>query len=183
MKFNVINLIFCLAACALFCTCSKDKLSPLEQLPPITSRGANTFGCLLNGEAVVFTDPKQISYGLKADYDSLGELPLDSNDMWLVFENKSHVVNIFLNNPLVDSIWSLNFNTEVYPSILNPSNYIMIDSKISSSSTEGFFRSKFLKGTLPIFSGTFEFECIKPKACETLKVTHGRLDLDLRDLQ
>jgi len=172
-----------LLLCFLLSTCSKDKLSPLEQLPPITSKGANTFGCLVNGEAVIFTNPKEISYGLKADYDSLGELPLDSNDMWLVFENKSHIVNLFLNNPLVDSIWSLNFNTGIYPSILNPQSYIMIDSKISSSSTGGFFKSNFLKKTLPLFSGTFEFECLQPKACGTLKVTNGRLDLDLRDLQ
>lgn len=183
MKFNVINLIFCLAACALFCTCSKDKLSPLEQLPPITSRGANTFGCLLNGEPIVFTNPKQISYGLISDYDSLGVLPYDSADMWLVFNNGKHVVNIFLRNPLTKSEWELNKSTFTYPEVIHPLDYLSVDKFISSNNTNGWFQSNNLKITIPIFSGTFEFECIDPRTCQAMKVTNGRLDLNINQLQ
>jgi hypothetical protein len=57
------SLFFSLALCGFLCTCKKDKL----ELPAITSRGANTFGCLLNGEPIIFTNPKQISYGLIGD--------------------------------------------------------------------------------------------------------------------
>jgi len=183
MNTKPLNLILWLAMAAMFCTCSKDKLSPLEQLPPITSHGANTFGCLLNGEPVVFTNPKQISYGLIGDYDSTGQLPLDSFDMWLVFENGSHTVNLFLNNPLKKSEWRLDQNTQLYPSELKPKNYIMVDGMTSSSSTKGLFVSKNLKSTLPVFSGTFEFECANPKSCQSLKVTDGRLDVNLNELQ
>ncbi len=31
--------------------CKKDKKTPLEQLPPETQTGANTFGCLIDGKA------------------------------------------------------------------------------------------------------------------------------------
>lgn len=30
--------------------CDKEKLAPIDQLPPATQTGANTFGCLINGE-------------------------------------------------------------------------------------------------------------------------------------
>jgi hypothetical protein len=183
MKFNVINLIFCLAACALFCTCSKDKLSPLEQLPPITSRGANTFGCLLNGEPIVFTNPKQISYGLISDYDSLGVLPYDSADMWLFFDNGVNTINLFLNNPLFKNTWSLNYSTFVHPVLVSPKDYLMVNGFMSSENTKGWFHSNDLMVTRPIFSGTFEFECINPKTCQSMKVTNGRLDVNLNQLQ
>ena len=183
MIIKFLNLFFCIASLLLLCTCAKDKLSPLEQLPPITSKGANTFGCLLNGKPIVFTDPKQISYGLIADYDSLGKLPYDSSDMWLFFDNGKNVISLFLNNPLIKTDWVLNQNTLVFPAQNRPLDYIMVEGFISSGNTQGFFKSQNLKETIPIFSGTFEFECINPKTCQSMKVTNGRLDVNLNQLQ
>jgi len=175
--------LYVLIVCVALMACKKDPLSPLEQLPPITSTGANTFGCLINGEAVVFTNPKQISYGLIGDYDSLGPLPVDSSDIWLVFENENHVVNIFLNNPLSNKSWQLDKKAFLYPGFSIPIDYIMIDNMMTSNYTKGFFESNDLNKTWPTFSGIFEFECLSPKNCNTLKVTNGRLDVDLRKLQ
>jgi hypothetical protein len=51
MKTNHTNsfllLLFALFA---FAQCKKEHKTPLEQLPPETQTGANTFGCLVNGE-------------------------------------------------------------------------------------------------------------------------------------
>jgi len=183
MNTKPINLILWLAISALFTTCSKDNLSPLEQLPPITSHGANTFGCLLNGEPVVFTNPKQISFGLIADYDKLGELPYDSSDMWLIFSDGKHTVNLLLTNPLVKNSWELNHETYVYPTSVKPKDYLMVDGFLSSNNTSGFFKSEPFKQTIPYFSGTFQFKCVNTKTCKVMEVTHGRLDINIRDLQ
>lgn len=44
----ILLLITCLLC---FAQCKKDKTkTPLEQLPPETQTGANTFGCLINGQ-------------------------------------------------------------------------------------------------------------------------------------
>lgn len=171
--------LFAFCICTLFWACKKDK----QELPATTSKGANTFGCLLNGEPIIFTNPKQISYGLVSDYDSLGVLSYDSADMWLVFENGKHIVNLFLNNPIFNTIWLLTKNTNIHPVVVSPEDYIMIDGFISSEGTQGFFKSNDLNATKPIFSGTFEFECINPRTRQTMKVTNGRLDVNLNQLQ
>lgn len=49
------NLLLLFAALFLLTSCDKDKdddkpTNPIDQLPPATQTGANTFGCLLDGE-------------------------------------------------------------------------------------------------------------------------------------
>lgn len=48
--------IFLIVSLVTFCECEKveekESLTPLQQLPPKTQTGANTAGCLVNGEAV-----------------------------------------------------------------------------------------------------------------------------------
>ena len=39
-----------LAALLLTAACKKDKVAPVDQLPPATTTGADTWGCLVNGE-------------------------------------------------------------------------------------------------------------------------------------
>jgi hypothetical protein len=162
-------------------SCKKDNQCP--QLPPITKTGANTFGCLVNGEPVVFTDIKKMSGGFIEQYDTTyGWLPYDSCDIWIYMESNTHRVNLYLNNPMVKTFWSLNQTTFGFPEVELPKDYIFIDNKKTSLYTQGFFKSENFQNTEPVFSGTFEFECVNPKTCQTLKVTNGRLDVNLNDL-
>ncbi|HPI11431.1 MAG TPA: hypothetical protein PLK63_10355 [Catalimonadaceae bacterium] len=174
------TLFHAMCLCLLLSTCTKDK----QELPPITSRGANTFGCLVNGEPIVFTDIKKMSGGFIIQSDtSFGSLPYDSCDIWIYMENNTHSVNLFLNNPMEKSSWNLNQTTLGFPQRILPKDYIFIDNKKTSEYTKGFFKSENLRNTGPVFSGTFEFECVYPKTCQTLKVTNGRLDINLNQLQ
>jgi hypothetical protein len=162
-------------------SCKKDNQCP--QLPPITKTGANTFGCLVNGEPVVFTDIKKMSGGFIEQSDtSFGSLPYDSCDIWIYMESSNHRVNLFLNNPMEKTSWNLNQTTFGFPEVVLPKDYIFIDNKKTSQNTRGVFKSENFQVTKPIFSGTFEFECAYPKTCQTLKVTNGRLDVNLNDL-
>ena len=160
---------------------NKEDLTPEQQLPAITHNGANTFGCLINGEPVVFNNVKQISNGLQRDVDSLSWLPIDCTDIWLHFESDRHSVDLFLNNPYSVQEWSLNKVTYVYPVANRPKDYIVVDGFMSSDQTQGEFRARNLGQTYPIFSGTFEYQCVNPKTCDSLKITNGRLDVNLKD--
>jgi hypothetical protein len=49
------NLLLLIAVLFILTSCDKDKddekpINPIDQLPPATQTGANTFGCLLDGE-------------------------------------------------------------------------------------------------------------------------------------
>jgi hypothetical protein len=57
------NLLFLFATLLTLFSCSKDdnkSQKPIDQLPPATQVGANTAGCLVNGEAFL---PKGTSLG------------------------------------------------------------------------------------------------------------------------
>ncbi|WP_412468776.1 DUF6252 family protein [Pedobacter sp. KLB.chiD] len=50
LQFNAVILI-CLIIAGL--ACKKKSENPIDDLPPVTTTGANTFGCLVNGELFV----------------------------------------------------------------------------------------------------------------------------------
>ncbi|HPI12249.1 MAG TPA: hypothetical protein PLK63_14490 [Catalimonadaceae bacterium] len=180
---KISQILFAVSILALLFGTSCKKDNPGPQLPPITTTGANTFGCLINGEPVVFNSVKQISNGLQEDVHGLEGLPVDSSDLWLHFESDQHSVDLFLNDPFANQTWSLNKFTYVYPVANKPKDYIRVDGFISSDQTQGEFRAQNLSQTYPIFSGTFEYECVNPKTCDSLKITNGRLDVNLKDFK
>jgi hypothetical protein len=47
---KIILVLFC-SFLLLSASCKKEKSNPIDNLPPATQTGANTFGCLVNGEA------------------------------------------------------------------------------------------------------------------------------------
>ena len=51
MKNSLLILILILSMSC--CKKDDDNLTPLDQLPPATQTGENTFGCLLDGEAFI----------------------------------------------------------------------------------------------------------------------------------
>ena len=54
MKTKLFTTLFFVAA--LFCIGCSDNDPPQDQLPPITQNGANTFGCVINGEVLIPKD-------------------------------------------------------------------------------------------------------------------------------
>lgn len=51
MKNKYTLLLLFTAFCCLGVQCKKDEKTELEKLPPLTTYGANTLGCLINGKA------------------------------------------------------------------------------------------------------------------------------------
>jgi len=146
---------------------------PLE-LPPITQQGANTFGCLINGEVWV-PQGQRGGTGIKAFYQAINFLTIDASHFrqeqyaffgfGLIDSNAVYEGNTFTLNDTVAT--RLNFETidcevDNYP---DPSQVIAGQVTID--------RFDFAK---PFVAGQFWFIAITPE-CDTLRVTDGRFDV------
>ena len=166
-----------LAALLGLCQCSKkNDPDPIDQLPPATQTGANTFGCLVNGQPwtpkgyngtgnySVYYDPNYRKGTLNvATYRYESEKD-DSRQDIIIFS---------------DSLT----NVGKYPlTVLNHQEALFY-----GNSNQCDFQQNgrhYRRGTLTItrldlkagiISGTFDFVLAKP-GCDTIKVTQGRFD-------
>jgi hypothetical protein len=177
----------CLLICALLLTqCDKADPSPEEQLPAATQTGANTFGCLLNGQPWVPDEPLLLSYwpAYKVTYDSLkagGSLTISvARFISEKHDNQSFIISalgvqqpgsypvdgiicgVHYFNLLMPGACSEFFNAQYY----NPGN---------STHVQGRLTIIRLDRKKKIVAGLFEFALAK-SSCDTVKVTKGRFD-------
>lgn len=166
-----------------FMACDNDddnnRGNPLDQLPPMTTTGENTIGCLVNGEP--FTDS-----GLMNNfYQFVG------GEFFLVINWEEGPNNNYKDGQLVLSRIEVEEN-QTY--ILDKSSFIDGDytgggATFTSNRKEIFGQYetninyagqiKFIKfdDTDNIMSGTFKFEAQEIITGETISITNGRFDL------
>ena len=162
-----------ITALALFIALPLSCVEPEEpiELPPETQKGANTFGCLVNGELFV-AQPSGLSFNSRtyvyADYGVV----LDGPSLTIFGSNKKGLINIILHDPETNMLLIprrltyRNNNDRFY--VFRPN-------------TGEVFLTKFdLENR--IVSGTFEFEIPLLKDDETVeditvKITEGRFDI------
>ncbi len=139
----------------------------LEKLPPLTTTGENTFGCLVNGEAFVVTNTSQqvaifqqgqLQFGGSMDdkdrHESLSLNlidPLHENEIYLLIDDKYHGGYTV---KLGDSICLYEFG----------------------DTNEGFVMFHNIDRTNFTISGTFEFSTVT-EDCDTVRITDGRFDM------
>ncbi|MES2560373.1 MAG: DUF6252 family protein [Bacteroidota bacterium] len=164
-----------------FCSSCKDSDSPIpihpieEQLPPITTTGAGTFGCRVNGKVWVAKSNKT---GWSSTYASISR----NNDLLVHISG-----NILLDNSRDDLI-NLTFfydSSNYYPLYLRKDN--VPAGKYTDILANKFWRTDSLIGggvtiskldTLTqIISGIFQFSCIQKETQDTLHITEGRFDM------
>ena len=174
--------IMLLAFTGVCCSCSNDddsNLPPIEQLPPQTTVGANTAGCLVNGEVLI---PKgnanestlRCQYAKREDEYTfilfINENSNPSKSVRILYsqKNKPLVVNeiIPLTIPNVkESSWG---------------DYLISAGSLGRFSTnenyEGQLLILALDETRRIISGTFSFTAINDQG-ETVDITDGRFDM------
>lgn len=157
--------------------CKKNELSPLEQLPPATQTGANTFGCLVNGKAWT---PKGNS-GVKPNFQLL-----------LVPDAKGNIIDIRayrLDNGSrtdlgIGSLVTSDGNLTYHYQNKNSINIGIINSMCNISVHDSLFRDGSITLTRydlanGIISGTFKCNLYKPNCGDTIKITNGRFDAKL----
>jgi hypothetical protein len=160
-------------ALALLTQCKKNDPDPASQLPPATQTGANTFGCLINGQCWIPFGTGNYSIYYDPNYRH-GTINISAT---LPGSGKDYQ-NITLFSDSLKSVGR-------YPlTFLKHQEAVFSNTKACS-----FFSGDphYRKGTLTvtrldaqagIISGTFEFTLAKA-GCDTLKVTQGRFDKKL----
>ena len=181
--------------------CNKDEdKTPIEQLPPATTTGANTAGCIINGKIII---PKNgtpdfigTPYGLRLSV-GINFWP-NKNDYWqleIANKNDSNTGGIIL--------WVKNMFTGNGDYIVGQSNgelnsdgpnnnQIIVGIKVNgvnktywSSTNSGIIkitRSDLATG-ISIYSGTFSCTLYnKDNPSETIQVTDGRFDINVATL-
>ena len=158
--------------------CKKNDPDPVSQLPPATQTGANTFGCLVNGQLWTpkgFDGTSNYSINYDASYRK-GIINISAY-IYGSGDNTRQDVIIFSDSLKSVGTYSL--------SLPNHQEALFHDSKVQGS----FYQNEmhYRRGTLTItrldkqagiIAGTFAFTLYKP-GCDSVRVTQGRFDKQL----
>ena len=164
---------------ALLLGCKKTSPAPEDQLPPATQTGANTFGCLLNGQ--VWTPQ---GYNGTSNYGVSYDSGLNGGIFDLRTYRYPEPGNA--NNQQYIILYSNKLNKEgVYYFNNLPQTEASIEDRMSNCSWSSRDNATtYRRGTLTIarldpqagiVSGTFAFTLFKP-GCDSVRVTQGRFD-------
>ena len=161
-----------LAALAGFSGCRKEKdPTPLERLPPPTTTGANTWGCLVNGEAWTSKGADH----MRADWTTS-----DGMDVSMSFSRR-HVSLVF-----PDTTNRYRLQAGDYPLVRNAlegshARVIVVYNLYDGSDLiDGMAHLSRVDRQAGIVSGTFEFTIVGQPG-DTLRVTNGRFDVSNMD--
>ena len=183
---NIVTII--IVAVLISCCSKKEDLpqNPVDQLPPLTQTGANTAGCLVNGQVFL---PKGNSFGgpiLSCFYQQ------DSGGyhLGLGISNKTNgllkSIIISLNPDQLNENVIYNLTSKTYDInndfISNFSSYTIYSNSTTDNSFEtkstlnGEIKIDKLNTTQRIISGTFWYDVINPQG-EVVKIRDGRFDM------
>lgn len=158
--------------------CKKDKTTKvkteLEKLPPITQTGANTFGCLVNGQAWIPGGGGLLDNVLSVQYDPTFEGGSLSIRAKKIANGKS--VRITLNGDSINSVGS-------FPLLLHSQFNVVFSDQIDcnfhtyyDNPTSGILNVSKFDRSKRIISGAFSFR-ISTVECGLIEVTEGRFDV------
>jgi hypothetical protein len=179
------NLILILITTFSLSCCNKDEdKTPIEQLPPATTTGANTAGCLVNGVAFLPKGSNQFGPTLSCFYQQLQDwyhLGLSIVEKSFT-ENKS--INISLNPQQLNenSTYALGLRTNSTTNYNSNFGEYIITNNINAgkeyrtnNSNVGEIKITKLNNQLRIISGTFWYDAFL--AGEKIEVRDGRFDM------
>ena len=173
----------------LLLSCCKDD-TPEPSLPPITTTGANTFGCRINGK-VWLPSPRpsgnlpQIEGGIKTRFANGG--PEKNWYDLLIFADRNDLTgfSIYLSRINKNGIFSLNKTTFPWPQTPQPNHsymyyYFHSNAYMTDSIFSGEVELTRCDTLNKIFSGTFHFRAVY--GVDTISVTEGRFDIDQKKI-
>ncbi|WP_372757499.1 hypothetical protein [Mariniflexile sp.] len=153
------NLLIILAITLGLSCCKNDDdtpKNPIDQLPPPTQTGENTFGFLINGQPISITNSSQMA----AIYQG-GFIQFGSGGVYIVLDEPFEINN---NYNLVGKVRYVEDNGQ-------ESCYYDFN-----DSYEGFVNFSRIDKTNFIVSGSFEFSTVTDN-CEIVNITNGRFDM------
>ncbi len=191
-----------LLATILLTSCSKDNAveTPADTLPPITTTGANTAGCIINGKVII---PKNTvnsingstAYGLRVlSGVNFYNTPFGNDFFSITIANlkdggNSYWIYIHLNNlnTGAGNYTVSQSNAEFYsdatniPQILVRETYDNVSGKtFLSSPNSGIITITRFDNQSKVISGTFNATLYnQSNSSETIQVTDGRFDIKI----
>ena len=176
------NLILILFITFSLICCNKDEdKTSIEQLPPATTIGANTVGCLVNGVALMpkggnpFGPPILTCYYqyLNGSYEfGLGYSNNQQNNQLrgvYLFTNKLQFVQ--------GQTYTLSIEQQNNSAYAQYSQDTFLEGFTTNSQSVGQIKITKLDETNSIISGTFWFNAIKVSTGEIIHITEGRFDM------
>ena len=156
----------------LYITCKdKESINPIDTLPPETQTGAQTFGCLVNGQAWVPSVPFPLNrltvdyyqggFSIRATLKKDGRNQTISINKFSVLKSDKYVLTTYNNSSdgqLFDYNTSCSYDTD--------------------SINIGLLEMTRVDTINGYFSGRFSFT-IGVAGCDTIRVTNGRFDVRL----
>ena len=144
---------------------------PVDLLPTATMTGANTFGCLLNGEVWINSSGGLLGDNLDADYGAVHDI--------LNISAQNTAGEIFQGigmSAILPDIGTYPFNHVNYGNRLAPCsrNFIEQDVPLDENNFLQITRLDLQEG---IVSGRFAFVLVDELCGDTLRFTDGRFDL------
>lgn len=170
-------------------SCKKNIVNPLSQLPAATQTGANTFGCLVNGQAFVphnrsiFEGPDlQCNYIylhggyyfsiLAANHNSDGSVNSITIGTDSLSINQGQTIK--LNASVITGSVGEGSTAGAGYNIYGPSGIYTYST--SANVSPGQLTITFLDNQKQIISGTFYFNVLDHNG-DTVKITNGRFDM------
>jgi len=161
--------LLCFISCDFGLTGDEDEdLTELEKLPPLTTTGENTFGCLVNGEVFLVENTSKLSAIYQGGFVQLGA---EFNDSDLT---KS--IRIILDDPLAEQKKYLLGESDTYRTRFRTRSDSPICYYEYNDTFDGYVTISNINRTAFILSGTFEFSTVTDR-CDTVNITEGRFDV------
>ena len=163
--------------------CKQDDPAPLDQLPPATQTGANTFGCLVNGQVYLPGGGSNGTPNYAVIYDSGfrgGSLQVLTYRYVGSGSNTQQNVSVIGDSISRVGSYSLTSTGGRAAIFLDRNRPSPCDQFAGGSTiyTKGNLTITRLDLQAGIVSGTFSFTLYKA-GCDTVKVTQGRFDKKL----
>lgn len=170
--------------CIVFLSCTScfeqffDTADPEPVLPPLTQTGANTFGCLVNGEVMVSPNSLRMRVYRTYSPDRLYAISADSGGR---DGEDDEDIKFFTSAPngiseksyIVRDSTSAGLNTAEYRLKVDSDsriNYYAFDDS-------GEFQITYLDEEKGIISGVFAFSAVNSQNSDTVHITEGRFDI------
>ena len=183
-------LLLALGSCS---SCRKE----VDALPSETQTGANTFGCLVNGQAWIpnggggFSGIKAINGGYLGS--PIPNDPRHKNRVQIrTYMSNGTSTVIYIKNVGKTGIYLLNFNTIPDPVNIFPENNGLYQvSNPSPTPDESYITTSQVVGSVnittadtinKIVAGTFEFDAIDINSNKKIRVSNGRFDINTKTL-
>jgi Family of unknown function (DUF6252) len=176
---NIIGLVLLLAVTLSASKCKKTSPTQLEQLPPATQTGANTFGCLLNGVAFTPGGGGLLDQILIVQFDPTfqgGRLSIKAKR---IFNSTEYItMSIGGDSILLSGTFNLGYKTKykVYYFDSRKLCDVLTYSTPAPSIVTGKLEIIKFDYNSRIISGIFDFNISMPN-CDSIKATDGRFDV------